>query len=135
MGKYDTIINLPAFEPKNHPRMSIRNRACQFAPFAALTGFDDAIDEAARAVDAKIELDDTAKAEIDEIIRNLDSNSGISKKICVTYFIPDTRKSGGKYVSQTGIYIRSNAFEECIYLEGNIKIMIDDIISITGKFD
>ncbi len=92
MGKYDDIINLPHFVSKKHPQMSLYQRSAQFAPFAALVGYDEAIEETARLTDKKIELSDgeieiinSKLQEIKEIIDN-------KPQIEITYFVPDSKK-------------------------------------------
>ena len=100
--KYDDIISLPHHVSKKHPQMSLLNRAAQFSPFAALTGYEAAIQETERRTDPFIELDEGRKAQINEqlllILENLDSRPEVE----VTYFVPDEKKSGGKYMSICG---------------------------------
>ena len=96
-GKYDDIINLSHPTSKKHPRMPIRDRAAQFAPFAALVGYDDAVEETARVTDEMVEQSDEMKAVIDEKLRYLSERIGEMPTILVTYFLPDSKKSGGEY--------------------------------------
>ena len=133
MGKYDDIINLPCYEPKNHPRMPMRDRAAQFAPFAALTGFGDAIDETSRAVDSRAVLDDDAKAGIDAKLNYLEQSGG-HNEICITYFVPDDKKSGGKYVCKYGIFSSCDRLNRTARLQDGTSIQIDDIYSLSGNF-
>ena len=97
MGKYDDIINLPHPEPKKHPRMSMENRAAQFSPFAALTGHNEAIKETERLTDSKVELDQDAIEEINRKLMWIKDNIQSSPQATVTYFVPDSKKVGGKY--------------------------------------
>lgn len=99
MGKYDDIINLPHHTSMRHPRMQRLARAAQFAPFAALTGLDDEMDETARLTDQKIELDENEKEQINRKLIYIKENLPI--EVTVTYFIPDPSKPGGAYLTQT----------------------------------
>ena len=98
-NSYDDIINLPHPVSKNHPQMPLRDRAAQFAPFAALTGHDAAIKETARLTDERLELSEEAIAQLNERINIIRNNIGIEQKISITYFIPDEKKAGGSYVT------------------------------------
>lgn len=97
--RYDDIIDLPRPVSEKHPPMSLRDRAAQFAPFAALTGYEDAIDETARLTDSPVELTEEAKEALDRRLRRLrhrlEEEDGVS--VILTYFIPDLRKEGGLY--------------------------------------
>ena len=94
MGKYDDIINLPRPEPVR-PRMTDTERAAQFAPFSALTGYDEAVGETARIVDRKIELSEDEKDELDRKTKEIRKIP--EEKIAVTYFVADKNKTGGAY--------------------------------------
>ena len=107
--KYDDILYLPHPEPQNHPRMSRRQRAAQFSPFAALVGYDEAIEETARLTDAENLLDADRIAELDEALQALQSEIGSQPEVTVTYFRPDARKSGGAYLVKTGRLKRIDA--------------------------
>ncbi len=97
--EYAEIIDLPHWESVNHPHMSLYDRAAQFAPFAALTGYDDMVTEEARLVDNRIELDDTSIEILNRKLSYLaDMISGGRKpQVTITYFVPDQLKSGGQY--------------------------------------
>ena len=98
MRKYDDIINLPHFEPKYHTRMSIYNRSAQFAPFAALTGYNEAIVETARLTDKKIELDDYLKDNLNMDLQIINDHIKDNITVSILYFKKDNRKDGGKYL-------------------------------------
>ena len=98
-NSYDDIINLPHPVSKNHPQMPLRDRAAQFAPFAALTGHDAAIKETARLTDERLELSEEVIAQLNEKINIIRNNIGIEQKVSITYFIPDAKKAGGSYVN------------------------------------
>ena len=130
MGKYDDIINLPHHVSKKHPQMPIADRAAQFAPFAALTGYDDAIDETKRLTVEKIELDENEKEKLDEKLHMLSENIPGKDCVQITYFVEDERKSGGKYATVKGKVAKINTYDKIVVMEDNIKIKIDDIIKI-----
>ena len=89
MGKYDDIINLEHFEPKNHKRMSIYQRAAQFSPFAALTGYDDLVNETIRITHDKIELSEYEKSLVNEKLVKIKNEIKSSPRISITYFSKD----------------------------------------------
>lgn len=130
MGKYDDIINLPHHVSKKHPRLSIEQRAAQFAPFAALTGFGDAINETSRITENRIELDDEEKLKIDNILKKLIGQISDKPKITITYFIPDLRKIGGKYKTKIGNLKKIDKYKQLLILEDRTEIPIEEIIEI-----
>jgi hypothetical protein len=129
-NKYDDIINLPHHVSENHKRMDKINRAAQFAPFAALTGYAEAINEAGRIVDKKIILSNEEKEKISNILSYL--NLHIKEDIIVTivYFIKDNLKEGGSYNSITSSLKKIDEFNKIIELKNKIKIKINDIYKI-----
>ena len=96
---YEDIVNLPHHVSKKHPPMPMAKRAAQFAPFAALTGYGDAVTETARFTDNMVTLDESA---IDELEWKLREAVMMDKDITITYFVPDEKKDGGSYVSVSG---------------------------------
>ena len=126
MKNYDDIINLPHHVSKKHPQMSMLDRAAQFSPFAALTGYGDAIDEAARVTEAQIELDDNELQEIDRILREVyETGSPVE----VTHFVPDERKAGGAYVVTAGVIKAIDPVSCVVEFQSRVKIRIDSIQS------
>ena len=99
---YEDIINLPHYEPKGHPRMSVEARAAQFAPFAALTGYDAVIRESGRFVDSEIELGESWNEYLNQQMEKLTSLLSSDPLVEITYFQPDSHKQGGAYVTVTG---------------------------------
>ena len=97
MGKYDAIIDHPRHVSKVHPQMSMINRAAQFSPFAALTGYEDQIAETARLTDRRIELTEAEEAEISKKLAGLKRGDEVE----LTWFVPDKKKAGGRYVTQS----------------------------------
>ena len=130
LNNYDDIINLPHHISKKHPQMSIESRSAQFAPFAALTGYSDEIIETARLTDNKIEL---AEDEIFRINNKLNQIiSKISEKPLVnfTYFVPDSKKTGGKYVTLQSRVVKIDDYKQVLILENEQAIPINSIIDI-----
>lgn len=129
MSKYDDIIDLP--RPKSaHEPMPMGDRAAQFSPFAALTGYDDAIDETARLTDARVELGESAVEELERKLTDLAAHISERPEISVTYFVPDARKEGGAYVTRTGTLKRIDELgRELVFADG-ARIAVGDIISV-----
>ena len=127
---YEDILNLPHHVSKTRPQMSMLDRAAQFSPFAALTGYYDAIKETGRLTDEKIEMDEDRKAALDMkqayLIEMIDEQPEIS----ITYFLPDAKKSGGAYVTVTGNLKRFDEYERLLILTDGKKIPMDDIADI-----
>lgn len=126
---YEDIITLPHHTSSRHPRMSMQERAAQFSPFAALTGYGDVIREAARTTCEKPELSEEERAMLDEKLR-FASHSGIRPEIAVTYFVPDKKKSGGTYHTASGRIKKINKKKPSILLESGIEISLDCILHI-----
>jgi hypothetical protein len=113
--------------------MSRLNRAAQFSPFAALTGYDGAIKETARLTDKKVDLDEAAKTVLDEKLRIIQEHLSSQPEIEITYFLPDEKKAGGAYVSTFAIVKKIDNYEKTIIMEDGTRIDIEEIISITGE--
>lgn len=131
-NKYDDIINLSHHVSNKHPQMTLEVRAAQFAPFAALTGYEDAIYETARLTNERIELDEESKSILDNKIQIIKEQISTRPTISFTYFIPDLKKDGGKYVTVTGIVRKIDEYRQIIILEDKTEIPINEIISIMG---
>ncbi len=127
---YDDILNLSHHISKKHPPMSLYARSCQFAPFAALTGYEDAVIETGRETFDRIEMDEERKSILDAKLQYLIEENGSKKMIKITYFVPDARKAGGQYISSTGIIKKIDEYERTILFTNHEKILIDDIIDI-----
>ena len=131
--KYGDIINLGHPTSKKHPRMPVRDRAAQFAPFAALVGYDDAVEETARVTDDMIEQSDEMMAVIDEKLRYLSERIGEMPTVLVTYFLPDAKKSGGEYKIFEGRIKRLDDHDAMMIFECGKKIPYDKIYSVEIK--
>ncbi len=128
MNKYMDIINYNYTGSKNRKHMSIYDRSAQFAPFAALTGYEDAIYETGRIVDSKIILSEDDKLEINSIV-----NSSINSDVAITYFIHDKYKEGGAYINYTGKVKKIDyVYKNIIFYDKKI-INIEDVIFIEKK--
>ena len=131
--KYDEIINLPHYEPKYHKRMSKMQRAAQFNPFSALTGYDDMVKEVSREVNEKIEICEDKKEEINNKINYLIKESKLNSYITITYFLRDNKKDGGKYFKYTGKIKKIDNINKKIILNNDKVISFYDITEITSK--
>ncbi|MCD7772205.1 MAG: hypothetical protein LUH23_09000 [Oscillospiraceae bacterium] len=129
---YEDIINLPHHVSKTHPQMSMQDRAAQFSPFAALTGYDDAIDETARLTGRKIELGEEAKEVLDRKLQYLESIISEQPEISVTYFVPDEKKDGGRYTTATGCLKRIDEFERALLFTDGARISLDEIADVNS---
>ena len=132
-GKYDEIMGLPHHISKTRPQMPMSDRAAQFAPFAALTGYDAAIKETGRLTDERIELDVEALSALDMKYQLLMEALDEAPEVTITYFRPDERKAGGKYVSAVGAVKKIDDFERRITMRDGTRIPTDDVLSIDGE--
>ena len=132
-GKYDKIMGLPHHVSKTRPQMPMSDRAAQFAPFAALTGYDAAIKETRRLTDERIELDVEALSALDMKYQLLMEALDEAPEVTITYFRPDERKAGGKYVSAVGAVKKIDDFERRITMRDGTRIPMDDVLSIDGE--
>ncbi len=126
--QYKDIIDLPHHRSDKHPHMSSYERAAQFSPFAALTGFDDEIDEAARLTDCRPELTEDELNSLDAAIQRI---SELDKPlIAVTYFVPDVNKSGGAYRVYTGNIRFLDFGEGKLKFTDDTAIPLDDVVDV-----
>lgn len=132
MNNYEDIINLPHHVSKKHPQMSMWSRSAQFAPFAALTGYDEAVKETARLTDRRIDIDEGLKNILNNKLQYILDNKTLQPEITFTYFVYDNKKEGGKYIEKTGVVKKIDLNEKYIMLKDKTKISIDEIINITG---
>ena len=130
---YQKIIGLPHHVSKTRPQMPMSDRAAQFAPFAALTGYDSAIKETGRLTDERIELDEEALTALDRKYQLLIEALDDAPEVTITYFQPDERKAGGKYVSAVGAVKKIDDFERRITMRDGTRIPTDDVLSIDGE--
>ena len=128
---YGDIMDLPHFEPKHHPRMALYKRAAQFAPFAALTGYDAKVEEAARYVDRRVELTEEDTARINNTLQALKREK--EPEIRVRYFQKDEYKDGGSYLEMVGKVKKIDEYRRCLTMKDGTKIMFADISSISSE--
>lgn len=127
-GRYDDIIDLPHHVSKRHKPMSMLNRAAQFAPYATLRGYGDAIDEAGRLTDRRVELSESDQAALNDRLTQLSAR--LPAEAEVTWFVPDARKAGGHYVTRRLAVRRILPEEGRIALSDGGSIDLDSVIDI-----
>lgn len=132
MEGYEDIINLSHHVSTTRPQMPMSDRAAQFSPFAALTGYDAAIKETGRLTDAKIELDDEELNNLNMKFQLLVEHLEDEPEVAITYFKADERKAGGAYLEASGIVKKLDDFERVITMQDGTKIPMDDILNIDG---
>ena len=130
---YEDILHLPHHVSEKHPPMSRLDRAAQFSPFAALTGYEAAVEETARLTDRRIELDESEKGAIDQRLTLVQERLPVPTEVTITYFIPDKKKAGGAYVNISGTVKKIDDYERMVILRDGTSIPIDDILHINGE--
>ena len=128
--RYSDILHLKHPEPQGRARMSRSSRAAQFAPFAALTGYDAVIEESARYTKERRELSEESMAELNEKLLCLAERIHEQPEILLTYFKPDSKKQGGAYIECRGRLKKIDSHERCLVLTDKRSIPIDDIYKI-----
>ena len=129
--QYDDILSLPHPVSPSHPPMPLIDRAAQFAPFAALTGYEAAVLEAARLTEPRPELDESRKEQLNRCLQILKEACGRERpqaEIC--YFKPDERKTGGACVTVTGTVKKIDDFTRCVAMADGTVIPMEDILDI-----
>lgn len=126
MGKYDDIIDLPHPNSERHPRMPMANRAAQFSPFAALTGYEDTVRETARLTDGRVELTEEEKSILDGKLQALKPGG----RAAITYFQPDAKKQGGAYLTASGEVKRVDGTAGAVILADGRRVPIEDILEV-----
>ena len=130
MNKYDDIINLPHHVSKTRKPMTMYNRAAQFAPFAALTGYDEEIKEVARLTYRKIELSNESKERINNELNKIKENINSHPQVTLKYYVPDNKKLGGEYKELTGTVKKIDIDKKVIIISNRSKIAFENIINI-----
>lgn len=130
---YADIINLPHHELTTRQRMPLINRAASFSPFAALTGYDEAVKETARLTDARTELDEGSKEILNDKLRIAEDRADEQPEVSITYFLPDKKKSGGAYITTKAVIKRIDEYERLVIFTDKSSIPIDDIYEIEGE--
>ena len=127
---YDDIIHLPHHVSRNLPQMPLRDRAAQFAPFAALTGYEAAVGETARLTSERRELDVQEAEELNRRLTDLSARLKDRPKVTIEYSVPDERKSGGAYVTVTGRVRNISVAERLLIMEDGTEIPMEDVDSV-----
>lgn len=130
MSRYDKIIHLTRPQYDDLPPMPIEDRAAQFSPFAAVVGYDDAVYETARLTDSRIDLAEDEIIALNESLGRLRASLSDNPTVKVTYFVPDSKKAGGKYVDKIGIVRRIDEVEGVLIFTDTVKIKIGEIIKV-----
>ena len=129
--KYASILHAPHNVSKTSPQMSMHDRAAQFSPFAALTGFEASIDESIRRTEAWVDMDENRKAELDIAFQELTANLHLSPLVSITYFIKDERKDGGAYKTIDCVVKKIDTYERTLILSDGSKIPIDYVVDLS----
>lgn len=127
---YEDMLALPHHVSSRHPQMSMRDRAAQFSPFAALTGYGDAVREKARLTEQKPDLSEEERAELDYKLQIACGFPDGKPRLRITYFVPDRRKSGGSYREMTGKIRKIDSSSQRIILEDGTQISVDCVLDI-----
>lgn len=131
--EYDDIINLQHHVSKIHPQMSLYDRAAQFSPFAALSGYEEAIDETARQTEVWISPEEDKKEELDEKLREIMQHPG-KGNVAITFFSPDEKKEGGSYVEVHGTVKKIDLYARTLLLMDGTQIDLNRIVEIQKKY-
>lgn len=131
--KYDDIINLPHHVSVNRPHMSMIDRAAQFSPFAALTGYEDAVKETERLTEQKISLNETEINLLNDKLNFIQENIKSRPIVSITFFVPDNRKNGGSYSTVIGTVKRLDTYEKVIIMTDGNVIPVEDILQIESE--
>jgi len=126
----EDIINLPHHVSTKHPQMSLQDRAAQFSPFAALTGYEAAVKETARLTDRRIELDEGEKEKINLQLQQIRENLAEGPEATLVYFVPDPRKEGGSYVTVTGRVLSIDEYKREILLQDGQIVPIEELFAV-----
>lgn len=127
---YEDIVNLPPHISMKYPQATMADRAARFSPFAAITGYEDMVLEAARVTEEKIDLDEGTKAMLNEKLQMIIEFLDEQPIVTITYFVPDKKKAGGAYVNITGTVKRVDEYERIVLMMDGKKVSIEDIYSI-----
>ena len=130
---YEDIVNLPPHISKKHPQPSMMDRAARFAPFAAIAGYEEMVLEEARVTEERVDLDEGALSLLNEKLNMIQEFLDEEPEVTITYFEPDKKKSGGAYVSVTGVVKRIDEYEHLVTLTDGKKIRIEDIYALESE--
>ena len=127
---YEDIVNLPPHISKKHPQPTMMDRAARFAPFAAITGYEEMVLEEARITEERIDLDEGTLSILNEKLNMIQEFIDEEPEIKITYFEPDKKKSGGAYIDITGTVKRIDEYEHLVIMTDGKKIRVEDIYDL-----
>lgn len=130
---YEDIVDLPPHISKKHPQPTMLERAARFAPFAAITGYEEMVLEEARETEERVELDEGTLADLNEKLNMIQESLDAEPQITITYFEPDKKKSGGAYITLIGTVKRIDEYERHLLMLDGKKIPIDQIYGLESK--
>lgn len=130
---YEDIVDLPHHVSKKHPQPTMADRAARFAPFAAITGYEEMVLEEARVTDDRIEMDESSKAALNEKLNMILEFVDEQPEVSITYFEPDMRKAGGAYITVIGTVKRIDEYEHLVIMTDGKKINIDEIYNLQSE--
>ena len=130
---YEDIVNLPPHISKRYPQPSMMDRAARFAPFAAITGYEEMVLEEARVTEERVDLDEGALSLLNEKLNMIRELLDEEPEVTITYFEPDKKKSGGSYVSVTGTVKRIDEYEYSVLMNDSKQIPIGEIYDIQSE--
>lgn len=133
LKQYEDMLNLPHHVSEKHPQMSMPERAAQFSPFAALTGYGDAVRETARLTDEFIDLDENSRESLDRKLAVLQEHLAERPVVTVLFFEPDDKKSGGAYQSVSGIIKKIDTFRHRLVMEDGQSLSMEYMIQLDGE--
>ena len=133
-GKYDDMLRLPHHVSPTRPRMSLHDRAAQFKPFAALTGYEAVLRETGRLTDQRVELDENARTELDWRLQLLSGMLSQRPEVSVTYFQPDGKKAGGSYRTAAGTVRKIDETEGILVMADGTCIPVADLFALEGPW-
>ena len=130
---YEDIVDLPHHVSRKHPQPTVADRAARFAPFAAITGYEEMVLEEARVTDERIEMDESSKAALNEKLNMILEFVDEQPEVSITYFEPDMRKAGGAYITVIGTVKRIDEYEHLVIMTDGKKINIDEIYNLQSE--
>ena len=130
---YEDIVNLPPHISKRHPQPSMMDRAARFAPFAAITGYEEMVLEEARVTEERVDLDEGALSLLNEKLNMIQEFLDEEPEVTITYFEPDKKKSGGAYITITGIVKRIDEYEHLVIMKDGARIFIESIYDLQSE--
>lgn len=131
---YEDIVDLPPHISKRYPQPTMMDRATRFAPFAAITGYEEMVLEEARVTEERIELEECALALLNEKLNMIQEFLDEEPEVTITYFEPDKKKDGGAYISVTGTVKRIDEYERLVIMNDGTKIRIEEIYNLQSEF-